>query len=1192
MAVLPAVQREITLAERKATQLQEKPSHRAYPSVPDLALTDKYQRQQGSVFLTGTEALVRLLLDKQRADRDAGLAVNETFVTGYEGSPLGGLDLKLLEQLDVLNELGRTVHQSGINEKTAASAVLGSQYAPAGNVDAFWYGKAHGTMWIPDEAWLANLSGASRAGSMVLLCGEDHRSKSSVSPGSSDWALRASWVPVFYPASVEQVLSLGAHAVALSRWLGVVTALKLVTPVCDGAATVNAAAARISSRLPDPDYVKRFHPIVMALGALPMQRELVERKTPLVEQYVHLNGLNRAHWLDSGGALGIVATGKSFVDVEQALDLLGIRVPVYQLSVTWPVDGKGLRHFVEQSGVTQILIVEEPGPFVEEGVKAALWGTAVQQIHGERDEDGQPLIPSWGEIDPEVLARILAPRLQKVAQFGTEALARIDRIEKRPAVDLPRVVPMSCGGCPYNSFGALDGEKPGGAIGCSSIRAMDAYDNGVLYIPTMGAGGSIYSGTAPFNDNTHIFQYLGDGSYFHSGRGAVQSCVQGGVDITFLLLYNGAVALTGGQQPGGQRPVNDVVQELLALGVTEVGIVGDATTDYGDVNRDRRVRRYGLDRHAEAIERFRQAKGTTVLVLDKECATEKGRRRRREGGAPEHYVFIDEEICEGCGDCLRKSEGCAALYTVDTELGDKTQVRQAHCMQDELCIDGDCPAFLTVTPARGTGLRRRHPEPLHDLPEPSRRELCEGETFTLHAVGRGGTGVVTVSHIIAYAALLDGLFVHLSNNTGLAQKGGPVEAPIQLARGRQPVFHRLTPGETDLYLGFDLLRAAESANLRYASPGRTRAVVSTTRVPTADINRNPEQRVPEPEALVGHIDRYTAEEDNVYIDSYQLAEWLFADILFANVILLGAAYQSGHLPLSAASLEAVIRLNGKAVEDNLQAFRWGRLAVADPAGLRARLGRQDVDDIVADSRQRLAGDVEAVSLHDEALHQLRLSSAGERVVSHRIAELVAWQNVARARRYVDALRPVRDAEQGAGRGEELTLAVARGLYRLMSYKDEFEVARLASRGSGLDRIRDLFDGPVQIAHNLHPPTLRVVGVGRIRVGGWVRTLFRLLYRCRRWRGTRLDPFRHNPCRRLEAELIGWYEGVVSRLVAATAAGIDADVLMRITSAVERIRGFEEVKEASARTVRAEVDDQVDELLRLEPTRPDGRPLNQ
>ena len=1142
-------------------------------------LSDKFQKRDGTLFLTGIEAIVRLLVDKQRHDRDSGGPVNQTWISGYEGSPLGGLDLAVVQELDLLNELGRTVHQFGINEKTAASAMLGSQYAPSGDVDAFWYGKAHGTMWIPDETWLANLTGASGRGSMVLLCGEDHRSKSSVSPGASDWSLRSSWVPTFYPADVEDVLRLGAHAVALSRWLGMVTALKLVTPVCDGASTVRGDAARFDARLPDPGYAKRFHPIVMALGALPMQRELVERKAPLAEAYVRLNDLNRTHWPEAGGPLGIVATGKSFVDVAQALDLLGARAPTLQLSVIWPLDREAIRRFAADSGVERVLVVEEPGPFVEEGVKAALWGTGVREVVGERDGSGRPLVPSWGEVDPERLAGLLSPLLGH--RSPPPALAQVQAIEQRRLPAVPKVAPMSCGGCPYNSFRALEGEKPGGAIGCSSIRAMEAYDEGVLYIPTMGAGGSIYSGTAAFNDNRHIFQYLGDGSYFHSGRGAVQSCVQGDVNITFLLLFNGVVALTGGQQPGGARSVAEVAGELLALGVREVGIVGEETAGYGAVAGDPRVRLFPLHRQAEAIAHFREAPGTTAMILDKECATEKGRRRRRQGGAPERYVFIDEEICEGCGDCLRQSEGCAALYSVDTELGDKRQVQQASCMQDELCLDGECPSFLTVQAKGGTRLERRRPPVLDEIPEPSRRELAEGETLTLFTVGRGGTGVVTVSHLIAWAALLDGLRVYLSNNTGLAQKGGPVEAPIQLARSRQPVFHRLLPGGADLYIGFDLLRAAEASNLRYADPGRTTAVVSTARLPTAELNRNPERRFPDPEGLAETIDACTRSEGNLYLDTCWLAEQLFGDILFANVILLGAAWQSGQLPLRAESLEQVIRLNGKAVEDNLQAFRWGRLAVADPARVQAAVGTPipDAASVVARSRSRLEADPEGLGEHDRALRVLGLSEEGERTVSYRVAHLVEYQDSAWARRYVGLLERVRDAERAAAaNGEErLTLAAARGLHRLMTYKDEYEVARLISEGESSRRIEELFDGPVRVSRHLHPPTLRPFGVGKIRLGPWIRPIMGLLYRFRRLRGTALDPFRRTPCRRLERDLIAWYEGVLEELLGSMEGGAGLETLLGIAEAPDRIRGFEHVKEEAARQVRAQVRAELEEL---------------
>lgn len=1135
-----------------------------------VAWTDRYAREDGTVFLTGMQALVRLVLEKQRYDTRHGGAVNQTYITGYEGSPLGGLDLEVVAHLDVLNDLGRTVHQFGINEKTAASAMLGSQYAASGDVDAFWYGKAHGTQWIPDETWLANLAGTSRRGSMVLLCGEDHRSKSSVSPGTSDWALRSSFVPIFYPSSIADIIELGQHAIHLSRWLGVVTAMKLVTPVCDGGSTLDAASLRVTPQLPR-SYNKKFHPIVMALGALPMQQELVETKIPLVEAYLSANDLNRVHWASAGGSVGIVASGKSFTDVEQALELLEVRVPTLQLRVSWPLDSAAIRHFAASHQLETIYVVEEPGPFIEEGVKAALLGhESVRAVYGERDESGAPLIPSFGEVDPEVLAQRLAPRLRTGAVAGA-ALAAVARIEGRSFAPVPKVSPMSCGGCPYNTFRDLRGEKPGGAIGCSSIRAIEAYDYGVRYIPTMGAGGSIYSGTAPFNGNEHIFQYLGDGSYFHSGRGAIQSCVQAEVNITFLLLYNGAVALTGGQSPGGQRSVEEVAAELLALGVSTVGVV---SAQRGAIDR-RHVRRYGLEENEQALDEFRVLPGTTVIILDKECATEKGRRRRQLGIAVTHYVFIDEDICEGCGDCYQQSEGCAALYRVATPFGDKTQVRQSTCDQDALCVDGDCPSFIRVTPAEGTARRRQIPVlPIENLLPPPDRDLCgQGETYTLFAAGRGGTGVVTISHVLAFAAMLEGLNVYLSNNTGLAQKGGPVEAPIQFSRQRQPVFHRLLPGSADLYLGYDLFRAAEPQNLRYADAERSVAVVSTTRIPTAEQNRHPDAAYPAPEELLQIIDSCTRTSDSVHLDTYWLSERLFGDTLFANVILLGAACQAGALPVSAEAIEAGLEFNGKQTQANVQAFRWGRLWVSDPAQVEMVLGPQETpaDQVLAEQREALG--VADLAVHDQVLASLNLPASETADISRRVRHLIEYQDAAYASGYASQLAAVRAAEAGLGEETGFTMAVARTLHQLMTYKDEYEVARLVAAGTASSQIAAQFDGKVQIERYLHPPALRWLGVGKIRVGSWARPLMAGLYGLRGLRGGIFDLFGRSACRRLERQLVDWYVDLTVELVGRVNTSNLAEVV-EIAALPRQIRGYEGVKIEAAAKVRQQVEAQL------------------
>ncbi len=1126
----------------------------------ELRLDDKYEKDEGTVFLTGMEAIVRLIVEKQRRDAQLG-QVNQTYVSGYEGSPLGGLDLKLVEQMSVLNERGRTLHQFGINEKTAASAMLGTQFAESGDVDAFWYGKAHGTMWVPDEVWLANLSGTSARGSMVLLSGEDHQSKSSVSPGASDGVLRSCMVPIFYPSSVGEIIELGLHAVALSRHAGVVTALKLVTPVCDAASTVDLQQVRPDIALPERSYEKVFNRIVMATRALPMQQQLVEERLPLAEEYIRQNDINRIVDAEAGGTIGIIATGKSYADVRQALNYLGVRLPILHLRAPYPLDAQIVRRFAR--GLRSIYLVEEPGPFVEDAVRAALWGSQVEQFLGQWDEGGAPFVPSHGEVTPERLARLLAGRLG----VGGPALERLQALEGRIYSGTPTVTPMSCGGCPYNSFRTLK-EKPGGAIGCSSIRAIPAYDNGVLYIPTMGAGGSIYSGWAAFNGNRHIFQYLGDGSYFHSGRGAIQSCVQSDVNITFLLLFNGVVALTGGQNPGGVRSIPEVVQELLGLGVARVGVITARGAEF-DLPKSECVQIYTLDEQAAAQDQFKATAGTTVLLLDKECATERGRRNRRQGIKPDRYVLINDEVCEGCGDCYGQSEGCAALHSVETEWGVKTQVRQANCAQDELCIDGECPAFVVVRDTGGMGLRRRSPETVDDLPEPPPCPLGSG--YSILAVGRGGTGVVTLSHLLAYAAMLEGKRVYLSNNTGLAQKGGPVEAPIVIAEGEQPVFNHLFPGQVDLYLGFDLLRAAEESNLRNVAPGVSRAVVSTAQVPTAEMNRNPRQVLfPAVDALTSQIERHVRKGESVYMDTYWLAEALFADILYANMLLLGAAYQSGCIPVGADSIEQAIRLNGKAIENNIRAFRWGRLAVADPGRVEAALGSSVVSDQqrIAAARRALAGNARGSALLEGVLNGA-WPEAGKPALAVRIAELCAYQDAAYAAVYVEFVESVYNREREMGLSGEFAQAVSKQFYRLMAYKDEYEVARLATKDSNVERLKGLFAGPVELTYRLHPPSLRWLFSKKVALGGWFHGVLNLLRRGKVLRGGPFDPFGRASGRRLERELIGWYREVVQAALAHICEE-NYGACVQIADMADEIRGYEAVKERAAERVCKEV----------------------
>ena len=1121
-------------------------------------IRDRFTRENGTVFLTGIQALVRLILEKQRADAADG-HVNQTFITGYEGSPLGGFDIAIAQQIDLLNQDGRTIHQPGVNEKVAASAILGSQYADCADVDAFWYGKAHGAMWVPDEVWLANLAGSAGSGSMVLLCGEDHNSKSSVTPGNSDWVLRSSHVPIFYPSSVAEVLTLGMHAIALSRRTGLVTALKLTTPICDGAATVTLEEARSGWQQHDVSYQKQFNPLVMATGALPMQRELVERKVPLAVEYVRFNQLNRIVDADVGEDVGIVATGKSVVDLACALEAMNLRVPVLEINVTFPLD----THIVARFGqnLRFVYVIEEGGDFVENAIKAALWRTGVEGVFGKTDERGAPLIPAHGELTPEVLIRILEPRL-KTSHSGSLASRGLDEIDDRTYPPVPTVSPMSCGGCPYNSFHDLS-EKPGGAIGCSSIRAVDAYDNGVLYIPTMGAGGSIYSGWSQFNGNEHIFQNLGDGSYFHSGRSAIQSCVEAGTNITFLLLFNGAVALTGGQRPAGQRDTEDVVSELLGMGVERLGIVSEDPSAY-KLNPDTRVELFSTERHAEALDTFKKLRGTTALILDKECATEKSRRARRQQTAPTEYIMINEAICEACGDCFRKSEGCAALYQVNTENGPKTQIRTSQCTRDRLCVEGECPAFVSVIPAAGTKLRRRSRGMIEPPPEPTLPEL--DHTYSIYANGRGGTGVVTISHILAFAAMMEGRFVYLSNNTGLAQKGGPVEAPIQISAEKQIAFHRLLPGAADLYLGFDLIRAAEPGNLRYATANRSVGIVSSSVLPTAEQNRHPDGRIPDAEFLRMVIERYTRSRENIYVDTYAAAESLFADSVFANMILFGAAFQAGAVPVSSSSIERAIRLNDRAVEENLCAFRWGRIAVADPERLTRVSEEGDLNPVSIRVGGREYTSTSAAKAATPSITNQLGDNELEEEVDLYLTELAAYQDDNYASGFLRYIQKVRVKEQAIGMAAtRFTRTVAFQLYRLMAYKDEYEVARLATKPQFERRIRGLFEGRLSIRYHLQPPNLRWLFKNKIRCGWGARTVLCLLARMKWLRGSWCDPFGFAKSRRQERELVGWYR----ELIAALTEKLDEsnyDRAVEIAATADRIRGFEAVKSKAVEAV--------------------------
>ena len=1171
-------------------------------SITAPSLQDRYLKTHGPVFLTGIHAIVRFLLDKQRRDALSGDTIRRSFIAGYEGSPLGGLDLELRQQAVLLNEAAPFVHQAAVNEKTAAAAVHGSQYE--GNVDGFWYGKAHGVKWALDEFSLANIAGTGKDSGVVLFCGDDHMAKSSGYPASSEQALRDARIPVFYPSSVSEVITYGHHALALSRYAGVLCGLKLVTPICDGAETVdvNPDLPRVTLP-PGPSgqpYEKRFHQVVISTQSIPFEEELATVRLEIAVEYARANGIDTARNPDSDCPLGIIATGKSYADIVQALRLLNLedQVPVLKLGVIYPVNPRTIREFAGR--LKTLVVVEEKGPFVEEAVAHALLGTGVDHVYGKRGPDDRPLIPAFGELNPDLLTLCLGPMLQEIYPSAPiyDRMEELNAIAERDPGSFARRTAHYCPGCPHSvSARAPEGEVAGGEIGCSSLDAyIEADGRGVRWIPTMGLGGAIYNGMFPFNGNRHLFQNIGDGTVLHSGLITIFSSISHGANITYKVLWNHVVAMTGGQDITGQPTLDDFALILLGMGVQDVTVVSKFPQQVS-LKRARAAVKSGQhllleprDRLESAQESLSRKPGVKVLIYDQECATEHRRRRKRQHLAPDRYVFIHERVCEGCGDCGQQSM-CLALEPRETEFGPKTAILQSACNQDLSCLKGDCPSFISVEPVGDS--RPLQPEcPLlgeSDLEEPASRATID-EAYSIHLIGIGGTGVVTVAHLLAVAALFDGKKVSEMNRTGLAQKGGPVESPIVLGEGEIPPSSSIPAGRCDLYLAADIAGAVNPLNLQVAAAHRTVAVVSRSGVPTAQMVYDPQVPGADVPAMEAQIEAHTRSEDNVFIDAQDYAMKLFGNHIVANVFLLGVAYQAGYIPLQDGSIERAIRLNGQAVDANVQAFRWGRMAVHD----RARLDRA-LEDPVPDSD-------ELIHRHARLLGRKRAQAfktlIGRIPVSQesfrrswviRVGELIAFQDVKLAERFVDRIARVYDGDERTGgpdRGYLLTTHATFMLHKLMAYKDEYEVARLLTDPSE-PGVAERFDGPVRVSYHLHPPLLRAWGLDRkLRLGPWFRPVLRIMARCSFLRGTPFDPFGYTADRREERELVTWYESLLDRALAELTPENYPEVseLLRLP---DEIRGFEQVKHRSVLRVKKKAAEMLETLLQGAASRPIG-----
>jgi indolepyruvate ferredoxin oxidoreductase len=1126
-------------------------------------LGDRYRTGSGPVVLTGVQAIARALVEQHERDARAGQRV-ATFVSGYQGSPLGGVDRMLAAMPDVL-AAHEITFVPGLNEELAATSVWGSQAdLPMGTathdgVVGVWYGKGPGLDRATDALRHANMYGANPRGGMLLLVGDDPASKSSTVPAVSERSLAALGIPVLFPRNAREIVTMAMHGVAMSRASGCVVALKIVADVADGAWSVDGSDVVVDIVIPQVHwegrpFVYRQRPMGAPATSLDAEADLYGPRAEVVRAYGAANGLDVIELDSPNATIGIVATGTTFDSVRQALADLGADdfalhqagIRLLRIGMPTPLGPDIVASFAE--GLEEIVVVEDKTAFIETQVREILYGrTSSPRIIGKRDAGGRLLIPTDGEL---TAGRLLAP-LRRVLAGRLE-------LKKPPSLALPlEVLPTKraayfCSGCPHNRSTAVpEGSLAGGGIGCHAMVTMSRRtDSAVTGLTQMGGEGSQWIGQAPFTDVPHLFQNIGDGTFFHSGQLAVQACVAAGVNITYKLLYNEVVAMTGAQDAEGALTVAQLTHKLTAEGVKQIIICADEPKRHDKRALARGTVVWHRDRLDDAQKRLRDVKGVTVLIYDQHCAAD-ARRQRKRGTLPTRTtrVIINEAVCEGCGDCGVKSN-CLSVQPVDTEFGRKTRIDQTSCNTDYSCLDGDCPSFVTVEVHPGKKPRTPSaPEPpvLPDLDV-----VPVTSTHNVFLTGIGGTGIVTVNQVLATAALRAGYDVESLDQIGLSQKAGPVVSHLRFAAGKLDPSNRLTPGNADCIVAFDLLAAADTKNLGYGDHAKTVSVVSTSKTPTGDMVYDKTITYPETAYLLNRLGQVSRTVHS--LDALAAAQNLFGSTAAANFLLIGAAYQTGALRLPAESIEEAIELNGVAVKANVAAFRWGRIAIADPARF---------DDVVSPARDR-----RPALPPGRVLEGATFSGEVGDLISRRAANLVQFQSEKVARRYVTLLQSIWTAERAVGDRTEFSEAVAKGLYKFMAYKDEYEVARLLTDPQFLSYVKSEVPAGENLTYKLHPPVLRAMGRRKkIGLGPRSHVALRILAKGKRLRGTKFDPFGYAHVRRVERSLLTEYVDVVTRL-AGELDQTNYDRAVEVASLADMVRGYEDVKLASVEAYHA------------------------
>ena len=1151
---------------------------------PKASLADKFDLGRAEVLLTGAQAVVRLTLMQRAKDEKAGLNT-AGFVTGYRGSPIAGLEGQFLSAAK-FTKASHIVFKPGLNEDLAATALWGAQQAELrpgeGKYDGVfgvWYGKGPGVDRTGDAFRHANHAGTSKHGGVIALMGDDHTCESSTSAHQSEFAFLDAMIPVLNPAGVQEILDYGLHGFALSRFAGVWVGIKCVKDNIESTTSADASLDRVTPVLPGSKMPPGGLNIRLTSQdtALDKEARLHNFKRQAILDYTYANKLDRTVY--SGGAnpkVGIITTGKSYLDTMQALEELGIDekragelgLRLYKVAMVWPLEPKGVAAFAK--GLDMIIVVEEKRSLIESQLKEQLYDLGLHPaIVGKRNEHHTPDAPGeWlfspaGALEPPDIALATGERLLKFCDDGEirDKLAILKRHKgnKVQTLEIASRIPYFCAGCPHNSSTKVpEGSRAYAGIGCHYMAQwMDRNTEGFTQ---MGAEGVNWVGEAPFSKTDHVFQNLGDGTYAHSGSLALRAAATSGVNITYKILYNDAVAMTGGQKLEAGITVPAIAAQVMAEGSKRTVVVTDEPDKYvGPLELPREIEVFHRRDLMTVQEELRKVKGLSVLIYDQTCAAEK-RRRRKRGTFPDppKRVFINTAVCEGCGDCGVKSN-CVAIQPVETELGRKRMVDQSACNKDFSCLEGFCPSFVTVhggslkkqtgAASGGKGL-----ELLADLPEPKLPSL--DKPYAMIVTGIGGTGVVTVSAVLCEAAHLDGKGVGSIDMTGLAQKGGAVACHVRIAK-RQDDIHaiRVGVGGADAIVGCDLVTTGTNKLLETFRQGATKVTLNTHEQLNGDFTRNTELRLPSFKIRQA-VEERAGSGNLTTIDAHELAVRLFGDAIGSNMLMLGLAYQLGHVPVSAKAIEEAIELNGAQIEMNRRAFAFGRLAAHDPKAVQALLG-------------------ESEKKADAATKTL------EQVITHRRALLTGYQGPELADRYEALVRKIAEAESAKSPGRSgLAEAVARSYAKLLAYKDEYEVARLFTSDTFQMSLAEQFEGHERLSFHLAPPLLarkdKATGHPRkIEFGAWMMPAFRLLARFKLLRGGRWDVFGYTAERRMERRLIADYEATLDE-VARKLTNANHATCVELATLPERMKGFGHVKQANVDGAKK----RWDELLRL------------